>query len=374
MVQPAVSPETALTALVADHERRKRFIGGSDVAGILALSPWQTPLSVWLSKTGQVPPRMDPVAAEQRRKFFARRKRQEPVVAEMLADTYGIVVTRLSLDDNPNRYIDSDVGFLAAEIDFEFEMSDASRLYLSDRTESFAAIPNGTLLNGEIKTVHPFKAGEWGEEGSEEIPVHYAAQAMHGLGVAPGKRPACVVAALFGLDTLSCFCVMRDDETIRDMRKKLVHFWTTYVIPGTPPPAINTDDIKTLFQLSPGIPTELDDAHRDVLADIIQKRHEVRSMEEWINGQEFRLAKYITDQWGDQLIEIRKGDGRTTYDALKPDDARLLYGGQEIGSWKRQRGTYLDQKLIREEHPEITAAYTVEHHFRVLRMKQPKKG
>ena len=36
--------------------RRQQGIGGSDVAGILGMSPWATPMSVWLSKTQPVEP------------------------------------------------------------------------------------------------------------------------------------------------------------------------------------------------------------------------------------------------------------------------------------------------------------------------------
>ena len=34
-------------------EQRKRGIGGSDVAAIMGLSPWKSPLEVWLEKTNR---------------------------------------------------------------------------------------------------------------------------------------------------------------------------------------------------------------------------------------------------------------------------------------------------------------------------------
>lgn len=34
------------------RENRKKFIGGSDIAGVLGASPWATPFSVWCSKFG----------------------------------------------------------------------------------------------------------------------------------------------------------------------------------------------------------------------------------------------------------------------------------------------------------------------------------
>ena len=49
-----------------------------------------------------------------------------------------------------------------------------------------------------------------------------------------------------------------------------------------------------------------------------------------------------------------------------------MYGGTQAGSWNRQRGSYLDQKRLAIEHPEIAAAYKVEHKFRVMRLKKGK--
>ena len=37
-------------------EERRKGIGGSDAAAIAGLSPWKSPVAVWLEKTGQVEP------------------------------------------------------------------------------------------------------------------------------------------------------------------------------------------------------------------------------------------------------------------------------------------------------------------------------
>jgi len=39
---------------VLSMKDRKRYLGGTDAAGVLGLSRWATPLSVWAAKTGQV--------------------------------------------------------------------------------------------------------------------------------------------------------------------------------------------------------------------------------------------------------------------------------------------------------------------------------
>src|SRR3990167_8511669 len=152
---------------------RRTYLGGSDIAAVMGLSPWKTPLQLYEEKIAET---VEAISDEKRR-FFARRKRQEPVIAEMLADEYNIEVTRLSLDEHPNRYTDAEYPWMAAEIDFECLMTPAVRAHFEAR-EDFSAIPDGAPLNGEIKTVHPFAANQWGEQGSEDVPIHYSAQVM----------------------------------------------------------------------------------------------------------------------------------------------------------------------------------------------------
>lgn len=340
---------------------RRKYLGGSDAAAIFGVSPWKTPLDLFLDK---IKPPSDEPEDPDRRKFFARRKRQEPVIAEMLADEYGIEVTTLSLDDNPNRYQDEEHDFLAAEIDFEFRMSPAVRAHFPHRPD-FCAIPDDTLLNGEIKTVHPFKASEWGEQGSEDVPMHYAAQVMHGLGVT--KRPAALVAALFGLDTLLCFPVMADAELIEPMRAQCVRFWNEHVLARKPPEPVNLDDIKRLYVGFGGKPCHLSEEAFIDLRRLQTLRDRKRTAEEDMKEAEWRVAKFIADAWGLPLIN---DDGKPEVSAN--DNALLLFDGHQVASWSRTRGTYLDQKRLKDEQPKVIADYTVEHHYRAFRLKKPK--
>lgn len=343
---------------------RQKFLGGSDVAAIYGVSPWRTPLDLYLDKSS---PRGEDTLDPEKKKFFARRKRQEPVIAEMLADEYGVVVERLSLDENPNRYHDPEFPFLAAEIDFEFRMSAAVRACFPGRAD-FCAIPDGALLNGEIKTVHPFKASEWGEQGSEEVPIHYAAQVMHGLGVAPGRRPAALVAALFGLDNLVCFPVMRDDETIAAMRAKAVRFWNENVLAGVPPAPVNVEDVKRLYAGFKGKPVELSDEAHAALQDLDMLRAREAQFKIDRAELEWRIARCVAFNWGAELVPDDKNRPLISAE----ENAVLMHEGRQVGSWNRQRGTYLDQKRLAVEQPDVVAAFTVEHRYRVFRSKKPK--
>jgi len=343
---------------------RRTYIGGSDAAAIFGVSKWTTPIDLWLKKIARQPDAENLTA--EKKKFFRRRKEQEPFIANMMKEEYGMDITRLSLDDNPNRYIDAEHDFLAAEIDFEFVMTESVRLAFPERPD-FAAIPLGTLLNGEIKTVHPFSAGDWGEHGSEEVPIYYAAQVMHGLGVT--RRPAAVVAALFGLDNLLCFPVMADPELIEPMRAECVRFWNEYVIKRVPPPMVELADFAKLYTRFEGKPVEINDDVQALLDTIVAARREAKLAEERKTEAEFGLAAFLAAQWGVPLID---DDGKL--EVASTDNAIFTRDGVPVFTYARTRGAHLDQRRLREEKPEITAAYTNEHFYRALRAAKKPKG
>lgn len=203
---------------VAAPMDRRKFIGGSDVAAILGISPWRSAVDLWIDKT--TPP------VENNHNAAAKRRgtRLEPYILDMIRDEYGLRIAATN-----QRYIDPEMDFLAAEIDAETEDGE----------------------NIEIKTVHPFKAKEWGEHETDQLPLHYVAQVQHGLGVR-GRR-VCRVFALIG-DELKPYVVERDDETIAAMRERCAEFWTRYVLPKVRPPLDyeHRDVLETIKRLYPG--------------------------------------------------------------------------------------------------------------------------
>lgn len=336
---------------------RRRYLGGSDAAAVVGVDPRRTPLDLWTAKVAdEPPPPPDPKLA----KFFARRKRQEPVVAEMLQDE-GVEVTKLSWGE-PNRYSDPELPWAAAEIDFEARVTPALRERFPDR-QDFAALPDGTLINGEIKTAHFLTASRFGEEGSEDFPVEYAAQVQHGLMVT--RRPACLVAVLIGVDDLTLFPTMADVETIAWMRGLEVAFWAK-VEARTPPPPTTLEDISRLYARFAGKPVNLTTAGAAAVRRIFEIREEMKALEKENEAQKFQVFDEVRAAWGipaDPTVE------------MPGDNAVLRYGGTPIAVWRRQAGASLDQKRLAVERPEIIEQYTRRTTFRVLALPpKPKRG
>jgi len=161
------------------------------------------------------------------------------------------------------RYVDAEHDFIAGEIDFEWIDPDT-----------------GLVENGEVKTVSPFAFGElhgWGEAGTDEVPVHYAAQAMHNLGIM--RRRICVLVAMVGLDTMVFYRINRDDATITEMRVRAVDFWHNHVLARVPPDPISLADVMRLTLNMRARLVEADDALAKMIEDLNAIRGRIKARE-----------------------------------------------------------------------------------------------
>lgn len=257
---------------------RTKFIGGSDIAAVLGISPWVTPAELWLDK-------VEPRRAEVPETGVKRRgHRLEPYIVDMIREDFGLEIVARN-----ERYRDSLVPYFAAEIDFE---------YRDEET--------GAIENGEIKTVHPFKAKDWGESETDQLPLHYLAQAQWGLGIKGRKR--CRTFALIG-DDLRPFVVERDEETIAAMRARAQEFWERYVLCKVRPPMdMDQRALAALRRLYPGtdgteIEATADDVHwRAVLATAESRRD---AYQKTIDG----ATAHLLDRMGSAAL-LRFWDGK----------------------------------------------------------------
>jgi predicted phage-related endonuclease len=312
---------------------RRTYLGGSDVAAVLGLDPYgKTPLTVYMSKIGEAAGITDP----EKKKFLERRKRWEGPIVQMLREEFDGEIVAIN-----HRYVDDELHFMAAEIDFEWRDAD------------------GSIQNGEIKTVSPFAFGErsgWGEMGSDEIPLHYHAQVMHGLGVT-GRRTA-IVCAMVGLDNMVFYRVERDDEAIAAMRQACAQFWTDHVVPRVPPAPITMVDVAMLYKRHKGRAVELDEEHARALQDLRTVRAAIESHEATKAELELKVALYVCKAWDINAPEEAK------------DNAALIHDGRELALWVSGRGAHLDQKRLKAEQPDVVKEYTVPHHYRSFRFKK----
>jgi len=300
-----------LTPLV-EHDR-SRFLGGSDAAAVMGLSPWSTPLELWMEKTGRA--RKDP-EDPMRKRVLLRGQRLEPFIRDMTIDALrdrGLKVELLACN---LRYQDPEHSFLSCEIDFELKVSGSVEI-----GDSVVEL-DGEHINADAKSVSGFARKKWGDVDTEDVPIEYAAQFMHGLMVT-GRR-YCLVAALRSFDDVDIYWTVRDDETIAGMRPKLVSFWIDHVLADVPPDPVKFDDIKTLFPLDNGLAIEATDDIADKVEQLRQVRASLRDYTEAEEALKFDIAEYISPH------------------------TRLTLGGKDLMTWKGQNDTRLDQKLLEQ--------------------------
>lgn len=331
---------------------RREFIGGSEVAAVLGLSPWDTALDVYFRKTGEGPkrPEIDPALA----KVFRRGKRAEPHAIAMAVEDLGLTITKVSLPDAKNYYRDAEYPFLAAEIDFEWEVTpDAARLY--DLPEELI----GTTQNGEIKTVSPFSAERFGEAETDEVPVQYAAQAMHGLSVS--GRAVTLFLVLTGWDDLTVYFVRRDDETIAAMRSALVRFWTEHVVARVPPEPRNLPDVKNLLGRLGETKIEATAEVTEAVAELAKLRAEEKKIGERIEELQFVIGRAAL---GAERFENPEAPGSHV----------ILRDGAPILTIAAESSYRLNEAKLRAKYPDVAADCVKVFNFFVFRTPRAKRG
>ncbi len=209
---------------------RRRGITGTDVAAILGLNPWRTALDVYLEKIGQA---------------------EETQVSEaMWWGTY--------LEEGmARRYVDL-TGIRKAELlrggsiakafpksrSMVFGKGADAHVLIRHRTYPFLlGTPDG-LIPGrkrglELKTAGDF-AGieEWGEEGTDQLPMHYLTQCAHYMAVT--DFPSWDVGALLGIGarisgSLIVYTVNRNRALEAEITAAAVRFWRENVQKRIPP-------------------------------------------------------------------------------------------------------------------------------------------
>ena len=288
---------------------RTLFLGGSDAAAVLGISPWTTPVELWQEKTGRR--RRDPVDPL-RARILARGNKLEPFIREMAIDKLRERGLQVELVACNERYRDAERPFLACEIDFELRLT-GSIVIAGELLEL-----QREHVNVDAKSVTGFARKKWGFEDTEEVPIEYAAQFMHGLMVT--GRSLCLVAALRSFDDVDLFWTKRDEETIFGMRAKELDFWFNCVLADRAPDPLTFDDIKLLFPLDNGLAIEATQKIADKVAQlkrIGEQRREWKLAEEVLK---FEVGEYISPH------------------------TRLTWQGRDLCTWKGQNDTRLDQQ------------------------------
>lgn len=315
-----------------EHDRSK-YIGGSDIAAIMGLSPWQTPFEKWQEKTHRGEREITPEKA----RIFRRGHKLEPFIREMTIEKLVDMGLDVELVRTNQRYIDPEVPYFAAEIDFELTID--GEVEINGEIVKFEC----EHVNVDAKSVTGFARKKWGDVGSDEVPIEYAAQFMWGLGIT--DRSYCLVAALRSFDDVDLFWVKADAETIPAMRAKAAQFWLEHVLKDTPPDPVNFSDLRALFEKPKAASVECDEAMFKKALELKRVKAAIKDLKE----TEEELAFEVARACGEAAV--------------------LTYGGKQVATWNDEAFSRLDQQALKDNYPEVHAACNKTGTHRVLRIK-----
>lgn len=297
--------------------QRRGYIGASDAAGVLGLSRWETPLSIWAEKTGQLPPKdlSDNLAVEVGNEL-------EDLVAKLFTKRTGKKVRRA----NETRFHKVHP-FLGANLD---------------------RLVEGTDEVLECKTASGWKAKEW---DGEDIPQEYLIQVLHQLMVT-GKPRGYIACLIGGNADFRWKVVERDDNAIRAMVEREVAFWNNFVVPKVMPTIITKDDGDILNQLFPMGPEE----------EPLELTDEANKWLDLIEG-------YKADMKG---LEALQDQAENEVKALLKDRMVGVTDRWKV-SWKDIISRRIQTDKMKKEAPEIYAQWSAESKARTFRVAKLKK-
>lgn len=284
-------------------EARKNGVGGSDVASIMGINKYSSPLNVWLVKTGREP---SPDLSDNEAVEWGNRL--EDVVAEKFADEHPeLKVYRRN----------------ATLVSIE-------RPWAFANLDRWVTDGKGNVGILEVKTVGMRRAADW----DNGVPLYYLTQVNHYMSVT-GYQYAWV-AVLIGGQEFREYYIGRDEEDIATINNYVDTFWHDFVETDTAPALIGNDPE----------------------ANAILHQHEDPS-NEFIPMLDMDLGmldelQQIKDQIDDlkhakTLIENQLKDIIGDYKGIETETRKV--------TWVRSVRSSFDKKAFDQAHPGITQDY-----------------
>jgi len=255
-------------------QKRRTGIGASDIAAIMGLSPWATPLQVWVSKTVDDIPEAEP--------------------SEDMA--WGTRMESAIMDEAQER-----IGWM---------IDNRGDLWRNTERPWMLATPDGLIADaagnpaGSVVEAKKTDAWTW-----DEIPTHYNLQVQWQMAVT--GAPQAYIAALHRGRRLEIYPVMADPELQQELIEAGEHFWHL-VETETPPPATGEDNafLATLY------PTAEEQA--------VEVAPEI--------AFELRLAKNLMT-----TVKSRLDDAEAALKEALQDADTAVVGQDVVATWKNQK-------------------------------------
>ena len=269
-------------------EVRRAFLGATDVAAVVGVSPYRTPLQVWLEKTGHAP-------ATEPSPAMKRGVRFEPIVADMYTEATGRPTMAAE------RVVHPRFDYLTAAPDRVACGEDAAPCYV------------------ELKTHSPWLRDGYGPEGTDAVPDHEYVQVTWQLHVGLQARDIeadhADIAVLFGTDDFGVWRVQYNAELGEALETRARRFWEEHVLPEVPPEptAADVDFMRRVYPLHTERVMRADEQLESLINALRVARAELAQQEEEVNA----LTATIQAAMGDAAV-LESSHGKITWRTSKP--------------------------------------------------------
>lgn len=237
---------------------RRKGIGASEIAAVLGISPWTTPLELYLDKRGEIPPQEDTP-------ILRRGRRLEPIVIEFYEEETGRAVTR-----QQERIIGAEPWIMAT-------------------LDGFDAAVGAPV---EVKSVNAFAAQEFGDAWTDEVPLNYAAQCHWQMMLTDSSTG--YLAALIGSDDFRIYELKRDRELEQMLVARAREFWQR-VIDGNPPEPTDNADVALLYRRDKGLTISATPEIADVVLVLKQIKADIKNAEARADLAAMRIKSFMGD-------------------------------------------------------------------------------
>lgn len=284
-------------------EARKNGIGGSDVASIMGLNKYSSPLNVWLVKTGreESPDLSDNQAVEWG-------NRLEDVVAEKFAEEHPELQVRRR----------------------NATMVSLERPWAFANIDRWVTDGHGNVGILEVKTVGMRRAADW----DNGVPLYYLTQVMHYMSVT-GYQYAWV-AVLIGGQEFREYYIERDEADIKAINDAVDTFWRDFVETDTAPALIGNDPEANALLSQHSDPSQEFISMLDEDVSMLDELQEIKDQMDDLKHRKTLIENQIKDLIGDN-----KG--------IETETKRI--------TWVRSTRSSFDKKAFDAAHPGITNDY-----------------
>ena len=293
---------------------RAKSLGGSDVGAILGLNRYRSAVDVWMEKAGQAQDQADSLPI--RFGSFAE---------EFVANEYSRA-TGLPLVNHPKALIHPQYSYMHGHIDRFICQSDT----IFDES--------GTLIAERIlecKTANPFNAREWGELGSDQVPMSYLVQCVWYMAITGIARTD--LAVLMGNTDFRIYEIHRDMELEEMVIHRAKCFWEEHVLTNLSPPAQRESDLKRLF------PEAKHQKTIQASQELYELTKKMSPIQEQITSHE------------EEISQIKQ-----SIMAHMQDAEILTYQDQILATWKAPKPSLrIDTNRLSMDHPKLISEYQV---------------